>query len=51
MNNKTFFNKFNTNKKWPENPQRLFSSRSFLSIEPKDVSKFSDTTPTDPSIK
>jgi hypothetical protein len=50
MNNKTFLINL-IQIKWPENPQRLFSSRSFLSIEPKDVSKFSDTTPTDPSIK
>lgn len=46
-----FFNLVNLNKKWALNTSKLFSTKTSLLIEPVDVSKFSDTTPTDPDMK
>ncbi len=45
------YKNFNLNKKWAVNSAKLFSTKTYLLIEARDVSKFSDTTPTDPDIK
>jgi hypothetical protein len=49
--NMMLYKNFNLNKKWAVNSAKLFSTKTYLLIEPRDVSKFSDTTPTDPDIK
>ena len=51
LNQITFAFKQGSNRYFMTSSPKDFSTISFLFIQPEDVSKFSDTTPTDPDIK